>query len=445
MTGIISNFIAQGFDLMGLNLTILLHPLTAETTVEIFLIIILLLGSAMISASEVAFFSLKPTELRHLEEKKSKKNSLILKLLNKPDLLLANILIGNNLINISIIVLSSYLTRSIIEFPDAHVLSFLFQVVVITFLILLVGEIVPKVFATDHGLKVAGFMAFPFQILFPIFYPLSILLIKSTAIVQKRLISKSLNLSIDDLSDAIEITSGSLKEEKNILKGIVKFGNTDVSEIMRQRLDIIAIDNDIMLDQLLLVVTESGYSRFPVYDGTIDNIKGILFTKDLLPYIHEKNSFHWQGLIKSAFFVPETKKIDDLLAEFQKNKIHLAIAIDEYGGTCGLVTMEDILEEVIGEIADESDIDEEILFKKLSQNTYIFEAKVLLNDFFKITSIEDTIFDDIKGEYETLAGLLLELKGEIPLKGDRIDYKNFTFFVEAADNRRIKQIKVIIK
>ncbi len=430
---------------MGINLTILFHPINFESAAELVFLGILLLCTALVSASEVAFFSLKPTELKLLEESKSKKNSLLLSLLNKPNQLLANILIANNFLNISIIVLSTYISRSFIEFPNSVILAIVFQVIAVTFLILLVGEIIPKVFATDHGLAVAKFMAFPIKVMSEIFYPLAWLLINSTSLVQKKLAIKNPNLSINDLSDAIEITSGSLSEEKNILKGIVKFGNTNVSEIMHQRLDIQAIGIKATLSELLSIVVESGYSRIPVFDNTLDNIKGILFSKDLLPYIRENNSFNWQGLIKPAFFVPETKKIDDLLSEFQKNKIHLAIVIDEYGGTCGLVTMEDILEEVIGEISDESDIEEEILYKQLAPNVFLFEAKVLLNDFYKITSVDDSVFDDVKGEYETLAGLLLELKGDIPVKGDKIEYKNFTFIIESADNRRIKQLKIIIK
>jgi len=288
-------------------------------------------------------------------------------------------------------------------------------------------------------------MAYQLNIISKFAYPLTYLLTKSTSFIQKRLASKGHNFSIDDLSDAIEITSESLSEERNILEGIVKFGNIDVSEIMQSRLDIAAIEYEVPFNKLLSLIIETGYSRIPVYEDTLDNIKGIIYTKDLLPYLHEPENFNWLGLIKQAYFVPETKKIDDLLAEFQKNKIHIAIVIDEYGGTCGLVTMEDILEEVIGEISDESDVDEELPYKKLSNNVYLFEAKILLNDFFKITGMDDSVFDEIKGEYETLAGLILELKGEIPQKNDKIECKNFVFIIEAVDKRRIKQVKVIIK
>jgi gliding motility-associated protein GldE len=430
---------------MVVGVDVLLYPIGLKVLAELLLLILLLLGSAMISASEVAFFSLKPSDIKLLEEKATKQSLMALSLLKKPEQLLANILIANNFINISIVVLSTIITRGSIDFSGSPLLGFLIQVIIITFLILLIGEIIPKVFATDHRISVALFMAYQLNILAKFSVPLTYLLTRSTSFIQKRLALKGHNFSIDDLSDAIEITSDSLSEERNILEGIVKFGNTDASEVMQSRLDIAAIEYDAPFGKLLSLIIETSYSRIPVYEDTLDNIKGIIYTKDLLPYLHEPANFKWSGLVKQAYFVPETKKIDDLLAEFQKNKIHLAIVIDEYGGTCGLVTMEDILEEVVGEISDESDVDEELPYKKLSNNVYLFEAKILLNDFFKITGIDDTVFDEIKGEYETLAGLVLELKGEIPQKNDKIDYKNFTFIIEAVDKRRIKQIKVIFK
>ncbi len=428
-----------------MDVDVLLYPIGLKVLFEFLLLILLLLGSAVISASEVAFFSLKPSDLKFLEGKATKQSLMALSLLKKPEQLLANILIANNFINISIVVLSTIITRSSINFSNSPLLGFIFQVIIITFLILLIGEIIPKVFATDHRISVALFMAYQLNIISKFAYPLTYLLTKSTSFIQKRLASKGHNFSIDDLSDAIEITSESLSEERNILEGIVKFGNIDVSEIMQSRLDIAAIEYEVPFNKLLSLIIETGYSRIPVYEDTLDNIKGIIYTKGLLPYLHEPENFNWLGLIKQAYFVPETKKIDDLLAEFQKNKIHIAIVIDEYGGTCGLVTMEDILEEVIGEISDESDVDEELPYKKLSNNVYLFEAKILLNDFFKITGMDDSVFDEIKGEYETLAGLILELKGEIPQKNDKIEYKNFVFIIEAVDKRRIKQVKVIIK
>jgi putative hemolysin len=429
---------------MTINLDILYDSFRIEQMVELLLLIILLLGSALISASEVGFFSLKPADIKELEGQKLKKGSLVLKLLEKPERLLANILIANNFINISIVILGAYITQSLFDFSASPVIGFIVQVVIITFIILLVGEIIPKIFATDNNIKTALNTAFPLLLLSKILHPFTTILIWSSSFAKKRLAAKKPDLSIDDLSDAIEITSDSLTDEKNILKGIVKFGNTTVSEIMHPRLDIVAIEFNSLLSRILSLVVETGYSRIPVYEEDFDNIKGILFTKDLLPYLHYDDTFNWQGLIKEAYFVPETKKIDDLLAEFQKKKIHLAIVIDEYGGTCGLVTMEDILEEIVGEISDESDVDEEMLYKILSKNTYLFEAKILLNDFYRVTGIDISFFNEVKGEYETLAGLILELKGEIPLKNDRIDYKNLSFIIETVDNRRIKQVKVIV-
>jgi putative hemolysin len=427
----------------GLN--IVMHSLSIESISEILLLTILLICSALISASEVAFFSLKPADIKELQNSKGKNHHMVLKLLDHPERLLANILVANNFINISIIVLSTYFIHEVINFSINPTLGFIFQVLIITGIILLIGEIIPKVFATNHYIKVALFMAYPLLLISKILYPVTLLLISSTSFVQKKLASKRPNLSVGDLSNALEITSASLSEDKNILEGIVKFGNTDVSEIMQPRTDIVGVEYNTTIKKLLAIVVESAYSRIPVYKETLDNIKGILYTKDLLPFINDTKSFKWQSLIKQAFFVPETKKIDDLLAEFQKNKIHLAIVVDEYGGTSGLVTMEDILEEVIGEISDESDVDEELLYKKVANNIYLFEAKILLNDFYKITGIKDGVFDEISGEYETLAGLLLELKGEIPQKNDKIEYRNFTFFIEAVDKRRIKQVKVVIR
>jgi gliding motility-associated protein GldE len=379
-----------------------------------------------------------------MEERKFKNDLLVLKLIEKPETLLGCILIINNFLNIAIIILSTYLTTEFLDFSSSPVLGFLIQVVIVTSIILLFGEIIPKTFATRQSQKTAHFMAYPIFYMTKLLYPFIKLLTGSTSYVKKRLESKKPNISIDDLSTALEITSESLEEEKNILEGIVKFGNINVSEIMQPRLDIVAADITISLKKLISLVVESGYSRIPVYENTLDNIKGILYTKDLLPYIFETR-FKWQNLIKQAYFVPGTKKIDDLLTEFQKNKNHLAIVIDEYGGTSGLVTMEDILEEIIGEITDESDVEEETLFKKLASNIYLFEAKILLNDFFKITGLDSSLFNDVKGEYETLAGLILELKGEIPQRMAKIDYKNLTFLIESVDKRRIKQVKVVIK
>lgn len=420
-------------------------PFGANVVIEIIALAALFLISAMLSGSEAAFFSLKPNDLKEIDDSKLKNDKRVVQLLKKPEKLLATIMVVNTFANITIIILFTYISAEIIDFSKTPFWGFIIEVLVITFLILFVSEIIPKIFSTEHNKKVAKFMAGPLMLLTMLASPFTSVLLRSTSLFKKRLGDIKQNLSIDDLSNALELTGESLQEEKNILKGIVNFGNTIVSEIMHSRLDIVGIDINAPMGKLLSVAVESGYSRLPVYEGTPDNIKGILLTKDLLPYLNENNSFHWQALIKPAYFVPETKKIDDLLAEFQKQKIHLAIVVDEYGGTCGLVTMEDILEEVIGEISDESDSEEELLYKKLSQNVFIFEAKVKLKDFFKITESDEGAFDELEGEFETLAGLILELKGEIPQKGEKVEYKNFTFYIEAVDKRRIKLLKVIIK
>jgi putative hemolysin len=427
------------------SFNVVFHPVTIEVVIEILAIMFLLACSAMMSGGEVAFFSLKPADIKALEENKTKKAKKVLSLLNSPEKLLANILIANNFINITIVILSTYVTAKLVDFSQMPLLGLLFQVVVVTFVILLIGEVMPKVFATDHRLGFALSMAYPLIFISKAQAPLAAILVYSSTFVQKRLAHKRQNISINDLSDALEITSGSIKEDKSILEGIVKFGNIDVSEIMRPRIDIFAVEINTTYTKLLSTIVETGYSRIPVFSENLDNIKGILFTKDLLPYIHESNKFNWQALIRQAFFVPESKKIDDLLSDFQKNKTHFAVVIDEYGGTCGIITMEDILEEIVGEIADESDVDEELLYKKLANNVYLFEAKILLNDFHKITSIDSGLFEDIGGEFETLAGLILELKGEIPRKNDKIEFKNLQFIIESVDSRRIKQIKLFIK
>ncbi len=412
---------------------------------EILIIFILLLVSGLVSASEVAFFSLKPADKENLKNKNDWQSQYVIQWLEKPEKLLATILILNNLVNITIVILSSHVTATIVN-PQFHpLIVFLLQVVVVSFVILVIGEIVPKIFAIRNSLRIVRLLAFPYYLVSAILWPIIYPLLSTTNFVNRRLKMLKPTISLTDLSNALQITSSSLQDEKDILEGIVKFGNIEVSQIMRPRVDIVSVSINANFKKLMSVVIESGYSRIPVYEENIDNIKGIIIAKDLLPYIDEKPHFHWQGLIKPAFFVPENKKIDDLLADFQKNKMHLAIVVDEHGGTLGLVTMEDILEEVVGEIEDESDVGEEILYKKLSANTWLFEGKILLNDFFKVTGIEPDSINDVEGNFETLAGLILELKGEIPNKGDKIQYKNFTFIIESVDKRRIRQVKLIIQ
>ncbi len=430
-------------------------PVSMQAIAGILVFILLLIVSALISGSEVACFSLSPVNIEKLKSSTSKRAYYLLELLERPQRLLATILITNNFVNVGIVILSTlffvYDTSgdatkfAIIDFSATPTAGVLFQVVVVTFLLLLFGEIIPKVYANQYAMRFSSFMAYPLLVLEKIFRPISTFLIKSTAIVNNR-IQRKQNISIDDLSDALALTSGALKEDKKILQGIVSFGNIPVKSIMKPRVDISAIDSSEQPDiqKLCKTVSEWGYSRIPVYDETFDNIKGILYTKDLLPHLEKQDSFDWLELLRPPYFVPETKKINDLLEEFQSKKIHLAIVIDEYGGTSGIVTLEDILEEIVGEISDEYDEDE-IAYSKLDDKNYIFEGKILLNDLHKIIGTEADIFDDIKGDADTLAGIILEMIGDIPQKNQIIDYRNFSFQIVAVDNRRIKKIKVTLK
>jgi gliding motility-associated protein GldE len=318
-------------------------------------------------------------------------------------------------------------------------------VVLISFLLLLFGEILPKLYASHFSLGFARFMALPLQLLEKLFRPLNSLLIVSTSFISTRLQRHQKNVSMDEISQALKLTSEQeLSEEKEILEGIVKFGNKNVAEIMKPRVDVVSLDIKNNFKTVLSVIVDSGFSRIPVYIGSFDNIKGILYIKDILPHSHKGDSFNWQTLIRPPFYVPETKKINSLLKEFQKNKVHLAVVVDEYGGTSGIVTLEDVLEEIVGEIVDEFD-EEDNFFTQISENVFLFDGKTLLGDFFKISKCDDTVFDPVKGDAETLAGLILELKGEIPVLREKIAYNQFNFTIEAVDNRRIKQIKVEIK
>ena len=424
-------------------LQLVFNPVTTGSLLGIAVVIILLFCSALISGSEVAFFSLTPLELNSLEEKESKRSRMVLKLLKKPEDLLANILISNNFINVGIVIIASYISSSLMDFTLAPFLGFMVQVIIITFLLLLFGEIIPKLYANKFSSSFALMMAFPLNVMGKLFIPLIFLLTRSTRSVNKLLANKKQNISMNDLSDALDLATGVFTEEKKMLEGIVKFSNLEASEVMKPRMDVTDVDINISLKDLIQVIMDSGYSRIPVYENTADNVKGILYVKDLLPHL-KKSRYKWQTLIRPPFFVPETKKINDLLQEFQKMKIHLAIVVDEYGGTEGIVTMEDILEEVVGEITDESDEAEE-LYKKLAPDTYLFDGKTLLNDFFKVTELEDEMLDDIRGEAETLAGLILELRGDFPKQDDVINCKNLVFTVTEMEERRIKLIKVFIK
>ena len=429
----------------SLNWNIYFHPFTVETAVGIAIIVLLLLTSALISGSEVAYFSISPKERVNLKKSKSKSGKTILKNLENPEKLLATILVANNFVNVAIIILSAFVTTQLIDFRSSPVIEFVFQVVVITFVLLLIGEIIPKVYATHHGLSFARFMAIPLNVLGKIFSPVSMLLIKSTSFVNKRLTKHKKNISITDISQALELTSHSeISEDKEILEGIVKFGNKTVVDVMKPRVGVIAVDIKTPFNEVVEIIKNSGFSRIPVFSDSIDQINGILYIKDLLSHLHKGKTFKWQTLIRPPFYVPETKGINTLLEEFRKRKVHLAVVVDEYGGSAGIVTLEDILEEIVGEIIDESD-EEEILFTKISDQKYIFDGKTMLVDFYKVFEKDETIFDDVKGEADTLAGLILELKGEIPSLNDKITCKNFVFTIDAVNNRRIEKIRVEIK
>ena len=420
------------------------HDFTSETATGLFIVLILLAFSALISGSEVALFSLEPKEIKELQSNKKRHASLVIKLLSEPEQLLAALLVGNNFINIGIVLLSAHITNSLIDFSLVPTLGFIFNVVIITSLILLFGEIIPKVYAAHYPKTLALRASTFIGILVTITKPVNYLLINSTSFVNKRLLKYKKNLSIDEISKALQLTDHlDISDDKDILEGIVKFGNKGVNEIMRSRLDVTSIDIHTNFERVLQIIKESGYSRIPVFAGTLDDVRGILYIKDLLPYLDKGAAYRWQPLMRQPFFVPETKKIDDLLEDFQKSKVHMAIVVDEFGGTSGLVTLEDILEEIVGDIADEFD-EEESLFTQISELEYLFDGRAMLNDFCKALDLEDDIFDDIRGEADTLAGLILELKGEFPMLHEKLDCKNFTFEVEGLNLRRITKIKVTI-
>ncbi|HAQ17696.1 MAG TPA: hemolysin [Prolixibacteraceae bacterium] len=431
--------------LCAISRNIQIHPFSAGIAISLVVILILIIFSALLSGSEVAYFSLSSAEKNKIKGRLAKKNFYILKNLESPEQLLATILVANNFIKVGIVILSSFTFNNLVDFSNEPVWGFIIQVITISFLILLFSEIIPKVYTTRHALKFAWFIAFPLYYLIKVLRPLNSILIYSTSFINNRIRAYNQHISVDELSQALELTSQTeLKEDKEILKGIVKFGNKSVAEIMRSRVDVVSAELNDSYSKIMNLITENGFSRIPVYSESFDHIKGILYIKDLLPHAHKGATFRWQSIIRPPFYVPETKKIDDLLEEFQKNKVHMAIVVDEYGGTSGIVTLEDVLEEIVGEITDEFD-EEEKFYTKIGENKFLFDGKTMLNDFYKVIGSEDTVFDDVKGEADTLAGLILELKGEIPLKSDTINCKNYVFSIEAVDNRRIKQIKVEIK
>lgn len=423
---------------------ITLYSVSLSAGIEFSIILILLVLSGLISGSEAAFFSLTPTEIKKIEKGSDHRHKTAARLLYKSENLLATLLLANNFVNIAIVITSSLLLTDLFDFGTNTALLFLFQVVLISFVILLFGEMMPKILATSQAYRFVLIMAIPLQVTCYFFSPITALLVKSSSLFRQQMGNKHGSLSLDDLSQALELTSPGLSEEKKLLEGIVRFGNIDVREIMKPRLDIVAADIRTPFSGIIHIINESGYSRIPIYDKTLDNIRGILFSKDLLPHIGKNDSFRWQSLLRPQYYVPETKKISDLLHDFQRNKIHMAIVIDEYGGTSGLVTLEDILEEIIGDIVDESDEESPPDYVKISDNEYVFSGKILLHDFFRITSTPMSEFDAVKGEADTLAGLILEIKGELPAKGTAITYRQFHFLIESADDRKINSVRVTI-
>jgi putative hemolysin len=403
----------------------------------------LLVSSALISGTEIAFFSLSKTDLERLSKTNERQFDIITRLLEKPKKLLATILIANNFINILIVLLFAVLGAFFLNELEERI-RFLIEVVLITFLILLFGEVLPKVYATRNAGVFATKMCKAIYFLNRLLSPVSYLLTSMTSLVEKRLARKNNDFSVEKLSQALELTSddATTKEEKNILEGIVAFGNTETVQVMKPRIDIFAIADDESFLEVLNKITTNGYSRNPIYHENIDEIIGVLYAKDLLPHI-AKNDFNWQTLIRSPYFVPENKKLDDLLADFQEKKNHLAIVVDEYGGTSGLVTLEDVIEEIVGDISDEFDTDD-LSYSKLDANNYIFEGKTVLKDFYRILEIEETPFEELKGEAETLAGFILEISGKFPKKQEKISFEDYLFTVEAVDRKRLKQLKVTL-
>jgi len=422
-------------------------PADYSLYISLIILVLLLLLSALISGSETSFFSLNGTQLNELDLMDTARSKKIIHLLKKPKQLLATILIANNFVNVAIVILSSYITGMLFNFSQFPVLGFIIEVVIVTFILLLLGEITPKIYANQYNVKFALQVAGLIFIIHKTLLPLSKVLAFSTSIVDKRITKKGHDISKSDLDEAIELTTGeeSSEEEKNMLKGIVKFADIETSEIMKARVDVSAIDFESSFGDIMKSVILSGFSRIPVYKESLDNIEGILYIKDLLPYLNETSDFEWNQLIRPAFFIPENKKINELLQEFREKKIHLAIVVDEYGGTSGIVTLEDILEEIVGEINDEfDDMHSDIDFEQIDEKTYVFAAKTSIIDFSKVLKIDEDIFDDIEGDYDSLAGLMLEIHGNIPKKGTKVSYSIYHFEVIELDLKRIKRIKVEI-
>ncbi|PTB97941.1 gliding motility-associated protein GldE [Marivirga lumbricoides] len=410
------------------------------------LMLLLLMMSALVSGSEVAFFSLSHEDLARCKASNQPSEQTIITLLKNPKQLLATILILNNFINVGIVTLSTFLTWEITGTKDTEGILVVILTAVITFLIVFYGEIVPKVYANQNNLSFARRMGGFLSGAGKLFKPLSFILMSLSNIIEKRVKQKGFNISVDELHQALEITSNkdTTDEERGILKGIVNFGTLSVRQVMKSRLDITAFDIEEDYHVLMDQINKNGFSRIPVYRDTIDKIEGILYVKDLLPYIEKDEHFKWQELLRPGFFVPESKKVDSLLKDFQEKRVHMAIVVDEYGGTSGLITLEDVIEEIVGEISDEFDEDFDIAYNKLDENTYIFEGRTSLNDFGKIIGDDLSYFEEVKGESESIGGLLLEINSKLPRAGEKIIFKKYVFTAVSVDNKRIKRVRVFI-
>ena len=432
-------------------INVLLNPFftgfTLNAVIGIVILCLLLFASALISSSETAYFSLQPADIDDLESRTDAKSKLVLALREKPKSLLATILIGNNFVNVTITLLATYIVSEMFDMASHPLAAFIMEVIVITSLVLLIGEITPKIYAAKRPVKIARFMARSLQVLMVVFRPLSKLLVNSTSFMDKHLEKKRGEISMDDLSTAVEIATGASTptEEKEMLKGIASFTEKEVSNVMKPRIDMVAIERDMPFQEMLATVIKSGFSRIPVYEETLDKVAGILYVKDLLPYL-DAQSYEWQKLLRPAFFVPENRKINDLFQDFREKKIHIAIVVDEYGGTSGLITMEDVIEEIVGDISDEFDnVKREQHYTKLDDGTYLFKAQTSIVDFCKVFNVSENYFEPMQGEADTLAGLVLEIEGRIPEVGFSFNIEKFHFEITEADPRRIIQIKVRVR
>lgn len=432
------------YFLSSISSSITVVPPSTSSIFALLCAALLLAASGFVSASEIAFFSLSPVDIEKVKQEKKNSDKKIKSLLAESEKLLATILISNNFVNVAIIMLCNFAFLEIFKFRN-EVAEFIVMSVILTFLLLLFGEIMPKIYSAQNPLSFARKAAPVISQLERFFYPIVIALVKTSSIVNKNVTKKKFNLSVDELSHALELTDKTeISEENNILKGIIRFGEENAKDVMTPRLDMLALDIKTPYKEVISCIQENVYSRIPVYSDSIDSIKGMLYIKDLLPYLNKPDNFRWQSLVRPPHFVPETKKIDDLLRDFQRDKVHIAIVVDEFGGTSGLVTMEDIIEEIIGEIRDEYD-DDEKTYTKTDDNTFIFEGKTLLSDFYKITNAKPEEFEEVSGDSDTLAGLILEITGEIPAVHHHVKVGRYDFEVLQADKRRIQKIKTIIK